>query len=191
MRLVRRGFGIQDCGVRISSFAPRRARRGGFSLIEVILAVAILTGALAILGELARSGLDAARTARDTNQAVLLCESKLAEVLAGIQPLESVQAASFDDSTASLSGMPTIALDPSGPPWLYSIDVAPIDENGLTEVRVSVTQDLPPEQKPVSVSLVRWVIDPTALATTEAPTDESTSSQSSSSTSTSPSTSNP
>ena len=54
--------------------------RGGFSLLEVILALAILIGILAVLSELVGLGVRNARVARAMTQAQLLCESKLAEI---------------------------------------------------------------------------------------------------------------
>jgi general secretion pathway protein I len=65
-------------------------KSGGFSLLEVILALAILTGAVAVLGEIVRLGIRNAQVARDTTQAQLLCESKLAEITAGIIPSDPV-----------------------------------------------------------------------------------------------------
>ena len=68
--------------------ARRARRRGGFSLLEVILALAILVAALAVLGELVRSGVRNAQMARDLSRAQVLCESKLGEVFAGAIPAE-------------------------------------------------------------------------------------------------------
>lgn len=125
----------------------------GFSLLEVILALAILAGAVAVLGEVARHGLESTRIARDLTYAQLLCESKLAEIALGVTPPDPVDYAPIENTTA-----PT----PVG--WLYSIEVASTDIDGLLAVRVTVTQDLPEEQHPVQCSLTRWVGDPDAEA---------------------------
>ncbi len=121
----------------------------GFSLLEVILAIAILAGAIAVLGEVARLGMRNASRARDLAQAQLLCESKLAEILAGIEPAESVEGVSFETGLS--------------PEWLYSIETAVVDPAGLLEVRVTVEQDLPPEKQPVRCALVRWMVDPAVI----------------------------
>ena len=143
-------------------------KRGGFSLLEVILALAILTGAIAVLGELARLGLDNARLARDVSLAQLLCESKLTEITAGIITPDPISKAPFDT-----------VIDSTEPAWVYSIDLAPVDEQGLVAVRVTVGQDLPAERRPAEVSLVRWIIDPgvemSDLAETEQASAESSS----------------
>ncbi len=124
-------------------------KRDGFSLLEVILALAILTGALAVLGELARLGLHNARHARDISIAQLLCQSKLAEITAGITTPEPIGKAPFD-----------LVSDPDEPSWVYSIELSPLDEEGLVAVRVTVEQDLPEANRPAKVALVRWIVDP-------------------------------
>jgi len=132
-----------------SAAKRRKSGRAAFSLLEVILALAILTMAVAVLGELARLGMENARVARDKTQAELLCESKLAEIAAGITVPEPVQGVPFEGVT-----------DPSEPAWLYSIALETIDQQGLIAVRVTVAQDLPPQKRPVAFSLVRWIQDP-------------------------------
>lgn len=123
--------------------------RGGFSLLEVILALAILCGAIAVLGELSRQGMDYADYARDATQAQMLCQSKLDEIVAGLslpEPEQDVPCEPIDENETESE-------------WLYSVDVNPLDEEGLMEVRVTVTQDLPALKRPVEISLVRWMVD--------------------------------
>jgi len=121
--------------------------RGGFSLLEVILAMAILFGAIAVLGELGRLGLHNAQITRDLARAELLCESKLAELTAGAAPLAPVHRAPFEEEAGDGEQR-----------WLYSIATEPLDEDGLTAVRVTVVQDLPQERRPVECSLTRWIL---------------------------------
>jgi type II secretion system protein I len=129
--------------------------RGGFSLLEVILALAILAGAIAVLGEVSRIGLDNARIARDLSRAKILCEGKLAEILSGCEPPESQDSAPFD-----------VTVDSSDADWVYSVEVTPMDDQGLLEVRVTVSKDLSAEKWPVEFSLVEWMVDP-AIETVE------------------------
>ena len=126
---------------------PRRLRQrnAGLTLLEVILALAILAGSLAVLGELARQGMHNAESARAATEAQLLCESKLAEIAAGITPPESVTNASWQIATD--------AEVPTNDKWLYSVEVDSTDTEGLLAVRVTVTQDQPARNCPVSVSL--------------------------------------
>ncbi|MBX7075277.1 MAG: prepilin-type N-terminal cleavage/methylation domain-containing protein [Pirellulales bacterium] len=115
-------------------------RRRGFSLIEVLLASAILMGAIVVLGELVRLGNRSARAARDEATAQLLCESKMAEIVAGVEPIAEVAETPLIDS----------------PGWLYSVAALPLGQPGLTSIVVTVRQDLPPERRPVEYRLTRW-----------------------------------
>ncbi|MHB1034234.1 MAG: prepilin-type N-terminal cleavage/methylation domain-containing protein [Pirellulales bacterium] len=154
------------------SQAPIPVRRG-FSLLEVVLALAILTGAIAVLGELVRLGMHNAHMARDLTRAQLLCESKLAEIAAGITPAEPAQQMPFET---------TLDFDESTREWLYSIEMEPVDEPGMMCLRVTVYQDLPPEKKPLEFSLTRWIRDPNIdLSAEETAAEEESSSTSSSS----------
>ena len=149
-----------------------KRREGGFTLLEVILSLAILTGAIAVLGELARVGIANADYTHELTKAQLLCEGKMAEITSGITFSDPVSGISFEseisDDTASM-------IDPDETPWLYSIASDLIDENGLLQVTVTVYQDLPEEKRPVTCSLVRWMIDPSLTETEEDYLDDSSS----------------
>lgn len=136
--------------------ASGRPAPSGFSLLEVILALAILCGAIATLGELSRLGMRSAERARDMTQAQLLCESKLAEITAGLTPAESEQDVPLETTD-----------DETETEWLYSVEVTPLDDEGLMEVRVTVTKDLPPEKRPVEFPLVRWMVDESVVSSEE------------------------
>jgi type II secretion system protein I len=120
------------------------AARQALSLLEVILALAILAAALATLGNLLGVGTRSASHARDMTVAQLLCESKMAELTAGVIPLEPVNR--VPSATA--------------PGWLYSVLVTTTEEQNLFAVRVIVEQDVEPRKRPLAFTLDRWVIDP-------------------------------
>jgi Tfp pilus assembly protein PilV len=141
-------------------------------LLEVILALAILGGSIAVLGEINRLALQNARGARDLAHAQLLAESKLAEIQAGITTTDEVDNAAFDSSSDS--------PDPADPGWLYSISSQSTDEDGLISVRVTVTRDAPASQHPLKFSLVRWVKDPNYTYTPPTSASGATSSSTSS-----------
>jgi len=65
--------------------------RGGFSLIEVMLATAILLGSVVVLGELASMGRRQSEKGKKLAEAQELCEQTLNEVLIGLRPLEAVE----------------------------------------------------------------------------------------------------
>lgn len=121
----------------------RDRKRHGLSLLEVILAIAILGVSLAMIGELVRLGSRSAIASRELTKAQLHCESKMAEIVAGIEPAQPF-------------GPTELQYDPD---WLYEIEVAPTDRPGLIAVRVTVADSLDPLTSH-SFSLVRWLPDP-------------------------------
>lgn len=128
-----------------------RARRKGFSLLEILLALAILGGSLAVLGQIAQTGIDAAREARDLASARILCQTKLNELLLeGTLPqsVASLEVPSFDSQSTT--------------PFFYSVDVQPAPLDNLLVVRVSVEASNPDGGPALArYSLTRWMIDPT------------------------------
>lgn len=122
----------------------------GFSLLEVVLATAILLFAVVALGELVRNGLNAARRAQYVSQAQLICESKLAEIAAGIVPPDPV------------SQVPVLSTEdqPDLNEWVYSVEVFPLDQPELIQVKVTVMRNPQLGGFPFEFSLIRWMRDP-------------------------------
>lgn len=77
---------------------PNLARRG-LTLLEVLLSLGLFLGALAALSQLWYGGVRASVQARLTTQAILRCESKLNEVIAGAVPLQTTGDTPFDDDS--------------------------------------------------------------------------------------------
>lgn len=111
-----------------------------------MVSIAILGAAIAAVGELVRIGVRNAARARDLTTAQLLCEAKLAEVVAGALPLKSSNRQAVED----------YGLED---PWVYSVDVQPVDKNGLVAVQVLVEKDVATGTK-TSFTLIRWMLDP-------------------------------
>lgn len=130
----------------------KRALQRGLSLLEVVLALAILGGSLAIIGELYDLGARQAAKARDVTAAQMICETKLAEITSGAVAAEAVERAVADEEGD----------------WLYTVAVEPVDELGLMSVSVMVEQDQTLTSRPVRVTLVRWMVDPEVTAAAEA-----------------------
>ena len=131
----------------------RSHRRSGLSLLEVMLALAILGGAIAVIGELMRLGMRNAEAARDLSTAQVFCEAKVNEIAAGLLPPQPIASAPIEEIAN---------LDAAGV-WLYSVDVEQVDQQGLIAVTVTVYQDPTLEMRPVDFSLVRWMIDPAQI----------------------------
>lgn len=151
-RVVGRGVSPAK-GVR----RARQCKADGFSLLEVILAMAILFVSVAIIGELMRFGLNSARAARDKTKAILLCESLLNEIVAGITPAESFTDVPIGDIAGEEEA-----------DWICSIDVQSLDSSGLVSVTVVVRQLATNDRPPIEVSLTRWIADPSSAGTSSA-----------------------
>ena len=127
--------------------------RRGFSLLEILLALAILGGSLAILSRIVDTGISAAREARDLSIARMICQAKLSEVLLNstsgfspqTQPMTPVD--SFDSQSTT--------------PFSFSVEVQPGQLGGILLIRVLVEAEDPDGGEPIArYSLVRWMIDP-------------------------------
>ncbi len=123
---------------------PKCQQRRGLSLLEVILAIAILAGAMVMIGDLLRIAGRHATAASELTRAQLHCQSVISEIAAGILPPESVQEIPMETDAN----------------WSYSIDVQTLPIEGLLAVQVTVAQNIDARQQPLSASLTRWMIDP-------------------------------
>ncbi len=104
----------------------RTPNQSGFTLLEVILALAIMAGAVAVIGELTRTGLMNSQRARDLTRDELICESVMTQIVTGAIAASSATNVPFDDD----------------PRWLYSIDVQSSSQQGLLTVTVTVVRDV-------------------------------------------------
>ena len=90
----------------------RTTRRRGFSLIEIILATAVLLGSVMVLSELAAIGRRQAQRARDLTHAQQLCTQQLNAMLAGLQPPKPVSHRPIADSQQLPSQQTTLGNSP-------------------------------------------------------------------------------
>jgi len=128
--------------------------RTAFTLLEVILALAILAGSVVLTGELMRNGMLNAQAARDLTRGELVCESVMSQVVTGALSPSAVSDVQFDDD----------------PRWLYSIVVDSGQLQGLLIVTVTVHRDAAAGQLVTPCKMVRWMIDPEYAATMSAVT---------------------
>ena len=80
----------------MTSANPRHAQKG-FTLLEVLVAFAVLTITLGVLLNIFSLAIRTTQTAQDQQKAVLLAESKLAELDAGFTLRPGVERGDFDE----------------------------------------------------------------------------------------------
>ncbi|MDY3552019.1 prepilin-type N-terminal cleavage/methylation domain-containing protein [Gemmata sp. JC717] len=124
--------------------SARRPRRRGLSLIEVLLALAILLLSIIAIGRLVDVGTDHGNAARASTRGSRLAQSKMAEVEAGVVALTGEASGAFDGDDAAWNY--TVTPEAAGPPNLYTVTV-----------KVSRTID----GKSFELVLTQMIFDPT------------------------------
>lgn len=134
-------------GPRPSHFGCFPTRFRGLTLFEVVIALAIFVGSMAAIGQLVASGVRGALRARLQTQAILRSESKMAELVAGITPLQAANQVPFPDN----------------PSWTWSAALAPTSTADLYQVEVTAAHAAGGNLGDVSFSLSRLVRNPQAF----------------------------
>lgn len=169
----------KHAGAATCQKAPvKTAVPSAFTLLELVLALAILAGAIAALGEVMRLADQTAIMTESETQAQVLAASLMDEFASGSREL------------ATVDQQPLV--EDSDPPWVYSVAIDTTDFSELVAVRVRVEQKMDSQLQPPFFELVRWMPNPNSISsesTAESETSTSSSSGSSSSASTSGSTS--
>jgi uncharacterized membrane protein YgcG len=120
----------------------------GISLLEVILALSILALSVALLSQITKQATDNGLMARRLATAQMLCESKMAEVLAGAIPVQGNTWTRISDG--GVSGE-----------WYYQIQTVTAQRKDMVGVRLSISDDPnTTTQNPELFHVVRWMIDP-------------------------------
>ena len=127
---------------RKSSSSQSSGRRKGLSLLEVILSIAILGTSMAVIYQMLGVGYRSAIEVRARTDGNIFVDTKMAEVAAGVLPLESANGVLIEEN----------------PDWEYSVDVSDAEQNGLLSVVVTVQQNN--VENPVAISVVRLMADP-------------------------------
>lgn len=125
--------------------------RRGITLYEVVIALALFAGSVAAVSEAIATGARAALQSRLQSQAILLCESKMSEVLVGAVPSQSTSDAAF--------------VEPWLEGWKWSLSVQAGPRTGLILVEVDVACRAASNSVDASFALTRLVRDQQAFAT--------------------------
>ena len=122
--------------------AANRSGRRGLSLLETMLAIAILGGTLAALGELVAIGTRASEGCQETSLAQMLCENLINEVVVGLRP------------PAASSG-----TFPEYPDWQYDVGVTIVDETAGVLAIIATVGHESQAATAFTYQLIRWTID--------------------------------
>lgn len=124
----------------------RRPCRRGLSLLEVLISVAIFLGSLTAIMQVLNIGQRAEIATRLQTEAVLRCESKMAEFVAGVEQAVSSQGNAFEDEDAS--------------DWKWSAEVTDSGTTGLLLITVRVEHSSGGDAPNADYALARSLRDP-------------------------------
>jgi type II secretion system protein I len=121
-----------------------KAARSGLTLLEVLVSTAIFLGAMTAIMQIMSLGRDSRLSAQLDAEAAVRCEARLAEMVAGVEPLNSVSNERFPDNEN----------------WQATVDIQDTGSDSLLKVTVTV-QHVPGESNPnASFTLTRLMRDP-------------------------------
>lgn len=136
-------------------------QRYAISLLEVILALAILGIASAYLAQAMQLASQNAIRAQKLTQAELVAESVMNQVIGGVIPAQPATWSPY--SSASMTGA-----------WNYSLAIVPAEMQGMIGIQIGVQEVVPGAllgAQPADLVATRWIIDP-ALALDVLPEEE-------------------
>jgi len=133
---------MRDHRIRIQNCRGPRGR-GGITLLEVLIALAIFLGAITVIGQIINTGSQAAIAAQQQAEAVRRCETVLAEALAGSIPMQDASG-NFEDDTD----------------WSWSVIVLDGPHVDLLSLEVTVTHADQFGNEDERFTLVRWARNP-------------------------------
>ena len=134
----------------------RMKRQQGFTIVEVVIALAILGMGLTVIMELFSGGIRLGKTSGEYIKAVNYGRLKLEEIALKPTLKEEVEEGKFDDLfrwqvvTKKVNLLPEgQAIDPKPPVELFHMDIQIIWKSGLKEksIRVESYQTVKPEEK--------------------------------------------
>jgi type II secretory pathway pseudopilin PulG len=141
--------------------------RAGISLLEVVLALAILATSAALLAQITRQATNNALMAQRIASAQLICEGTMSEILVGAIPMQTTGWTPVDGSFSRGN-------------WYYKLDTVNAERPNMIGLRLAITDIIDsPEGEKELFYVVRWVIDPSLGLDTPPTPDASGSSGSS------------
>jgi general secretion pathway protein I len=129
----------------------RRNVRPALTLLEVVIALAIFLLAMTVFSQMLIRNGEITRDIQRQNLATRLCQSKLAEVVAGVVPLSTQSDAPCEDD----------------PDYTWSMTADNGSVAGLWNVTVVVTRQSADADNPIQASLTEMVLDPSIVGSTQ------------------------
>lgn len=168
--MTERPFRFQVRSRRLRTGLAMKTGRAGISLLEVVLALAILATSAALLAQITRQSTNNALMAQRIASAQLICEGTMSEILVGAIPMQTTDWAPVEGSFSRGN-------------WYYKLDTVTAERPNMIGLRLAITDiiDSPDGVKELFY-VVRWVIDPSLGLDTPPTTDTTGASSSSSST---------
>lgn len=128
----------------------RRCSRRGLTLYEIVLALSIMVIAMAVLSDLIATGSRAGSQAKLRTEAMLHAQTKMAEVIAGVEPLSAVQNSPIDTTDGG---------------WTWGLEIGQGPHADLLTLTVSVSHEsasstVRQRQIDTTVSLSRCIRNP-------------------------------
>jgi type II secretion system protein I len=118
--------------------------REGFTLLEVVIAVAILLGSITALFQLINIGHRSSIQGKFRSDAVLIAETRMNEAAGGVIELMSTTEEEVEDS----------------PGWMWSMTVEESSFDDLLQVTVNVRRDATEPSARHEYSMTRYLRDP-------------------------------
>jgi general secretion pathway protein I len=131
------------------AMAGRFSQHRGLTLFEVVIAMAIFAGAITALSQALSTATRAALQARLQSQAVLLCQTKMAEVVGGAISSSGSGESSFNEP--GLDG------------WTYRVNMTAGAHTGINQVEVTVQCRQAEQAVDASFTMIRLVRDQQAF----------------------------
>lgn len=147
-------------------------RRLGFSLMEVVIATALLMGSAVVLSRLAGMGREQAVRAAVRTELQQVCQQTMQEILLGERPAGMIEDAPWEQlrlpptiSTggSTLAGETSLREEPAGaaegtPEFRYSVRIAALPaQPGMWSLTVEVAEGDQQQQRRQRFSLTQWI----------------------------------
>lgn len=163
----------------IGPLKSHRSLRNGISLLEVVLALAILAVASAYLAQSMQVASFNAARAESQTQAEIVSESIMNQVVAGAISTQNASWVPYSNPNP-FSSLAASTMDSQ---WLYMVSTMSTEVNGMICVQVGVKEIIPGQSDDGQIEfyLNRWIIDPSLGLDTPPTTTSDTSTGGSSS----------